>query len=79
MDGTTISHSIASILVAHFLLDLQEASIRTLKLNSDNPLCSEASVGGEQSSLNFARIAGSLGAVIEYSASNEEDLEDDDD
>ena len=69
---------LTSILIAHFLLDLQEASRRTLKLNSDDPLYSEASFGGSrQSSLNFARVVGSLGAVIDYRASGEEIAEED--
>ncbi|KAI1792493.1 hypothetical protein LXA43DRAFT_1082153 [Ganoderma leucocontextum] len=64
---------LTSILIAHFLLDLQDASRRTLKLNSDDPLYSEASIGGSrQSSLNFARVVGSLGAVIDHRAFKED-------
>lgn len=67
------SHRVTSILIAHFLLDLQEAGSRTLRFNSDGPVDSEASMD-QQSTLNFAtRIVGSLGAVIDYGASNEED------
>ncbi|KAM5532980.1 hypothetical protein V8D89_013322 [Ganoderma adspersum] len=69
---TSFVQPLTSILIAHFLLDLQEASRRTLKLNSDDPLYSETSTGGgQQSSLNFARVVGSLGAVIDHSASKD--------
>ncbi|PIL29122.1 hypothetical protein GSI_09170 [Ganoderma sinense ZZ0214-1] len=70
---TSFVQPLTSILIAHFLLDLQEASRRTLKLNSDDPLYSEASLGSSdrQSSLNFARVVGSLGAVIDHSASKD--------
>ncbi|KAI1782497.1 hypothetical protein LXA43DRAFT_1103933 [Ganoderma leucocontextum] len=65
---------LTSILISHFLLDLQEAYRRTLRLNSDDPLYTEASIGGDQQlgSLNFAHVVGSLGAVIDHSATGED-------
>ncbi|KAM5532981.1 hypothetical protein V8D89_013323 [Ganoderma adspersum] len=60
---------LTSILISHFLLDLQEAYRRTLRLDPDDPLYTEASGGGDQQgSLNFAHVVGSLGAVMDLNA-----------
>ena len=53
---------IASVLVSHFLLDLQEASRRAVKLGSEDPLYSDRSV-----SLTFS----SLGAIAHPDSSEQ--------
>ena len=54
--------------MSQFLIDLQEASRKSLKLNSDDPLhFSENSDGG---SLSFARVIGSIGASIPASGTS---------
>ena len=62
-----------AVLISHFLLDLQEAYRRTLRLDSDNPLYTEASIGGgRQGSQNFAGVVGSLGAIIDLNETGED-------
>ena len=66
-------YRLTSILISHFLLDLQEAYRRTLRLDPDDPLYTEASIGGDQlGSLNFAHVVGSLGAVIDLDTAEED-------
>ena len=60
-----------------FLLDLQEASQRDVKLASDDPLHSSRTSFG---SLNFARVMGSMGETISGgSVREDEDLTSDGD
>ncbi|RPD53368.1 hypothetical protein L227DRAFT_400236 [Lentinus tigrinus ALCF2SS1-6] len=63
---------VEGVLVSHFLLDLQSASRRTLRLSRDDPLNFETtwSDGGGTGSLSFARVIGSLGSPIEPDSSD---------
>ncbi len=66
-------HRVVGVLVSRFLLDLQAANRRTLKLNSDDPLNlttswandNERGPPGGRTTLNFARVIGSLGSSID--------------
>lgn len=70
---------LTAILISRFLLDLQQASRREMKLNSDDPLhFSQDSMR----SLSFAHVAGSLTATLDlestaYTHSEEESEFDD--
>ncbi|KAI1791579.1 hypothetical protein LXA43DRAFT_421636 [Ganoderma leucocontextum] len=66
---------LSSVLVSHFLLDLQEAHQRTVvRLNTNDPLHTSQSFN--TSSVNFANALGSLGANIDPAYYDQE--EDDD-
>ncbi|RPD55571.1 hypothetical protein L227DRAFT_656802 [Lentinus tigrinus ALCF2SS1-6] len=74
---TQLTDPLTSILVTHFLLDLQKENQRDVKLDSDDPLhFSESRSSG---SLNFARVMGSISETIVSDAEREdEDLGDGD-
>ena len=61
----------STTLVSRFLLDLQAASRRTLKLSRSDPLNfgTTWTDGGDNGSLSFARVIGSLGSSIDPSSS----------
>ncbi|KAI0699043.1 hypothetical protein C8T65DRAFT_832088 [Cerioporus squamosus] len=61
---STFTDPLMAILVTRFLLDLQEANQRDVKLDSDDPLHFTESEGRRSGSLNFARVAGSIAATI---------------
>ncbi|TFK84135.1 hypothetical protein K466DRAFT_589157 [Polyporus arcularius HHB13444] len=65
------SNQVEAVLVSHFLLDLQAANRRTLKLSRDDPLnfTTTWTDSGGNGSLNFARVIGSLGSSIAPSSS----------
>ncbi|KAI0705759.1 hypothetical protein C8T65DRAFT_740799 [Cerioporus squamosus] len=69
---TLFTDPLTSVLTWHFLLDLQEANQRDLKLDSDDPLHISMS---NADSLNFARVMGSIGSIVVPGA---DDLEDED-
>ena len=52
---------ITAVLVSRFLLDLQAANQRSLKLNTDDPLHFSSGSDDGTGSLTFARVVGSLG------------------
>ncbi|KAI0730752.1 hypothetical protein C8Q76DRAFT_337900 [Earliella scabrosa] len=56
------TYPMTTILVSHFLLQLQEANHRSLKVDSDNTLHMSQSTGGGASS--FPRIVGSIDSMI---------------
>ena len=64
---------VEAVLVSRFLLDLQAASRRTLKLSRSDPLNfgTTWTDGGDNDngSLSFARVIGSLGSSIDRSSS----------
>ncbi|RPD67536.1 hypothetical protein L227DRAFT_569665 [Lentinus tigrinus ALCF2SS1-6] len=68
---TLFTDPVTSILTWHFLLDLQEANQRDLKLDSEDPMHTSMSITG---SLNFARVMGSIGSIVVPGA---DDLDDD--
>ena len=55
---------LTSILTWRFLLDLQEANQRDLKLDSDDPLHMSMPHEPGDGSLNFARVMGSIGSIV---------------
>ncbi len=62
--------SLTAILTWHFLLDLQEASERNVKIDLDDPLHLSMSTDSVPS---FVRIIGSLNATIEPGRAAEDD------
>ncbi|KAM5534962.1 hypothetical protein V8D89_011335 [Ganoderma adspersum] len=53
----------ASVLVSRFLLDLQDAHLRSVMLDSHRQLSTVCAV--DDRTINFARVAGSLGATVD--------------
>ena len=53
----------ASVLVSRFLLDLQDAHLRSVMLDSRRQLSTVCAV--DDRTINFARVAGSLGMTID--------------
>ncbi|PIL22613.1 hypothetical protein GSI_15303 [Ganoderma sinense ZZ0214-1] len=58
----------ASVLVSRFLLDLQDAHLRSIMLDSRRPLSTVCVV--DDRTIKFARAAGSLGATIDLDMAN---------
>ena len=69
---------ITAVLVSRFLLDLQTANQRSLKLNSNDPLHLSTGAFDAAGSVAFARVVGSLGEEFVGPVSLSSDLEDDD-
>ena len=59
---TAATCRITTALVSHFLLQLQEANHRSLKVDSDNTLHMSQSTGG--GAFSFPRIVGSIDSMI---------------
>ncbi|RPD72646.1 hypothetical protein L226DRAFT_614790 [Lentinus tigrinus ALCF2SS1-7] len=69
---TEFTDPLTTILITRFLLDLQEAEQRDMKLDSDNPLHFPRSYGA----LSFARVMGSVGETIVPGAARKDACED---
>ncbi|TFK84026.1 hypothetical protein K466DRAFT_589248 [Polyporus arcularius HHB13444] len=67
---TEFTEPLTTILITRFLLDLQEANRRDVKLDSDDPLHFS---GGSAGTLSFARAMGSIGEVIGTGVAREEE------
>ncbi len=52
------------MLVSRFLLDLQDAHLRSVVLDSRRPLSTVCLI--DERTISFAQVAGSLGATIDY-------------
>ena len=67
------------MLVSRFLLDLQAASRHTLKLDPDDPLHPSTTwtQPSQTATLSFARVVGSLGSTLVYTASSRGEAEED--
>ena len=70
---TIFAVRMASVLVSRLLLDLQDAYLRSIILDSRRPLSTVCVV--DDHAIRFARVAGSLGATINPDA--REDVSDD--
>ena len=62
----------ASVLVSRFLLDLQDAHQRSIMLDSRRPISTVCVV--DERTISFVRMAGSLGATIDYDINMADDF-----
>ena len=64
----TLVFSLTTILISHFLLDLQEANRKEVVLNSQQDLNHSSSAVSSVETINFARhVIGSIGAHLDHS------------
>ncbi|KAL1940881.1 hypothetical protein VTO73DRAFT_7922 [Trametes versicolor] len=79
---TTVTEPVTAVLVSRFLIDLQTASRKTLRLDSQDSMYIDSTAFGV-GTLSFARVVGSLGSSLESaslsSPSRDEAGEDDGD
>ncbi|KAM5536577.1 hypothetical protein V8D89_009672 [Ganoderma adspersum] len=73
-----LGDQIAAVLVSQFLLDLQSANRRSLKLSTNDSLHISTCSSGGGDSIAFARVVGSLGEGFVAPGSLVSDPEDDD-